>query len=313
VRNSADTSGGILAIGKSRGTAAGDVTAVQNGDILGELRFVGANGTDMTSIGAHIRATVDGEVGTAGDTTDMPTSLIFSTTPDGAATALQRMVIDSQGRVGLGTSSVRGTSLLDARGDISFGSNASYYGLLSYNAATGHIESTSSDGGFRWIRASGPATSMTLDSSGELLVQQVYTQTTANAANVHVFSDGTLRRSTSSEKYKTDVETLEDVYADALLQCRPVWYRSTCNKDNPSHGWWGFIAEEVAEIDPRLVHWKTVEVTYDDKGSPVETPCKPEPEGVAYDRFVPHLLNLIKRQGEAIAELQAEVAALKAA
>jgi hypothetical protein len=37
-----------------------------------------------------------------------------------------------------------------------------------------------------------------------------------------------------------------------------------------------------------------------------------EPEGVQYDRFVPHLLNLIKRQGEAIADLQAEVAALKA-
>ncbi len=97
VRNSADTSGGILAIGKSRGTAAGDVTAVQNGDILGELRFVGANGTDMTSVGAHIRATVDGEVGTAGDTSDMPTSLVFSTAPDGAGSATERGRITSTG------------------------------------------------------------------------------------------------------------------------------------------------------------------------------------------------------------------------
>ncbi len=80
----------------------------------------------------------------------------------------ERMRLDSSGRLGLGTSSVRGTSLLDARGDISFGSNATYYGLLSYNAGTGHFESTSSDGGFKWIRQSGPATSMTLDSSGRL-------------------------------------------------------------------------------------------------------------------------------------------------
>jgi hypothetical protein len=141
----------------------------------------------------------------------------------------------------------------------------------------------------------------------------VYDFTTASAANVVVSSGGNLNRSTSSAKYKTDIETLEDSYADALLNIRPVWYRSTCANDNPAYGWWGLIAEEVAAIDPRLVHWKTVEVTYDDKGAAVQTPCDPEPEGVQYDRFVPHLLNLIKRQGEAIAELQAEVAALKGA
>ena len=89
-----------------------------------------------------------------------------------------------------------------------------------------------------------------------------------------------------------------------MLSCRPVWYRSTCKSDCPEHSWWGFIAEEVAEIDPRLVHWRTTEVTYDEEGSAIETPCDPEPEGVAYDRFVPHLLNLIKRQQQAIETLE---------
>jgi hypothetical protein len=93
VRNSADTSGGIIALGKSRATTAGGIIAVQDADILGELRFCGANGTDLTSIGAHIRAIVTGEVGTAGDTTDMPTSLVFSTTPNGAATATEQLRI----------------------------------------------------------------------------------------------------------------------------------------------------------------------------------------------------------------------------
>jgi hypothetical protein len=144
------------------------------------------------------------------------------------------------------------------------------------------------------------------------LVQVGTTFVTTAAANVNVDAgDGQIRRSTSSIKYKTDVETLDDSYADALLACRPVWYRSTCEGDNPGHSWWGFIAEEVAAIDPRLVHWKTVEVTYDDKGSPVTTPCDPEPEGVAYDRFVPHLLNLIKRQKEQIEAMEARLSALE--
>jgi hypothetical protein len=168
------------------------------------------------------------------------------------------------------------------------------------------VFSTTADG------ASSPTEAFAIRQSGLLESDPTYASTTANAANVNISSTGFFARSTSSGKYKTSVETLEDSYADAILNCRPVWYRSTCQHDNPDHGWWGFIAEEVALIDPRLVHWKTVEVSHDENGKAIKTPCDPEPEGVAYDRFVPHLLNLIKRQGEAIAELQTEVAALKA-
>jgi len=169
------------------------------------------------------------------------------------------------------------------------------------------VFSTTADG------ASSPTERMRITQAGGVRLPDVYNETIALSANVFIDSDGTLKRATSSIKYKTDVETLQDSYADAILNCRPVWYRSTNESDNPTWGWWGFIAEEVAEIDPRLVQWKTVEQVINEDGSrdtvPLETP---EPENVAYDRFVPHLLNLIKRQGEAIAELQAEVAALKA-
>ena len=78
--------------------------------------------------------------------------------------------IDSSGRVGIGTTSNRNSTKLDVLGDITFGENANYYGTLGYNAGTGHLEYTSSDGAFKWIRRSGPATSMVLDSSGRLLV-----------------------------------------------------------------------------------------------------------------------------------------------
>ena len=71
-------------------------------------------------------------------------------------------------------------------------------------------------------------------------------------ANVYIFSDGSIGRYTSSGKYKTQVEDLEDEYADKILKLRPTWYRSLCERDNPKHSTYGFIAEEVAEIDPRL-------------------------------------------------------------
>jgi hypothetical protein len=160
---------------------------------------------------------------------------------------------------------------------------------------------------------SGPTERMRIRRDGLTYNVGFYNFTTANSANLYVFSTGEVHRSTSSGKYKRNVETIEDSYSDALLNCRPVWYQSTCDNDKPEWGWWGFIAEEVAEIDPRLVHWKTGEVTYDENGLAVEAPCDPEPEGVAYDRFVPHLLNLIKRQQQAIETLEAKVAALEAA
>jgi len=157
-----------------------------------------------------------------------------------------------------------------------------------------------------------PQERMAINRNGSLTVPRVYNDTTANAANVWINTNGDFGRSTSSAKYKTNIESIDEPYSTALLDCRPVWYRSTCASDNPNWGWWGFIAEEVAAIDPRLVHWKTVEVTYDEKGAVVTEPCDPEPESVQYDRFVPHLLNLIKRQKEQIEAMEARLSALEA-
>jgi len=182
--------------------------------------------------------------------------------------------------------------------DAGAGSN-DYPGRLSF--------STTADG------ASSPTERVRISNSGDFICPSIYNNSVANAANVYVGANGQLYRSTSSIKYKTDIETLQDSYADAILGCRPVWYRSTSSGDNPNHGFWGFIAEEVAAVDPRLVQWKTAQISYDEKGSAVETQLDtPEPDGVQYDRFVPHLLNLIKRQKEQIEAQSTAIAALEA-
>jgi hypothetical protein len=162
--------------------------------------------------------------------------------------------------------------------------------------------------------ASTPTERMRLTSEGRFFVPGVWDFSTSSGTAVLVTSDDQIRKAASSIKYKTDVEELQDSYADQILNIRPVWYRSLCDGDDPNHSYWGFIAEEVAEIDPRLTTWKFHNVSYDENGSRVVTKLdNPEPEGVAYDRFVPHLLNLVKRQQQAIETLEAKVAALESA
>jgi hypothetical protein len=99
--NRNDGLGPYFVLGRSRGTTAGSSTAVQNGDELGTIQFCGADGTDLETAGALIRAEVDGTPGA----NDMPGRLVFSTTADGASSPTERLRITSAGLVGIGTSS----------------------------------------------------------------------------------------------------------------------------------------------------------------------------------------------------------------
>jgi hypothetical protein len=163
---------------------------------------------------------------------------------------------------------------------------------------------------------------MRIHSGGKLTVPGVWNQTTTGGTQVNVESDGDLLRFTSSRKYKTDIETIEDARADAILNCRPVWYRSKCANDikeegatKSSWGWYGFIAEEVAEIEPRLVDWATKDAVLQEDGTFVSVerdPADYEAEGVRYNTFVPLLVNLIKRQKEQIEAMEARLSALEA-
>ena len=140
-----------------------------------------------------------------------------------------------------------------------------------------------------------------MESNGRLKSAATYNNTTGSSANVSMPNNtGEFFRSTSSRKYKDNIITLTDAQADKILDCRPVSYTSTCAADDNSKIFYGMIAEEVHDIDTSLV-------LYDNES---ETP---EPEGVQYDRFVPALVNLVKRQKAQIATLEAKVAALEGA
>lgn len=183
-----------------------------------------------------------------------------------------RMTITSTGNVGIGTTSP--TNQFEVY-------NGTYYSIVGRN-----------DWGLR--------------STG------TYALTTSAGANVYISSNGTFYRSTSSGKYKTDVEDMNTDAADVVFALRPVWFRSTSPLDPEGWSYYGLIAEEVAEVDPRLVSFGAREDCGCDADADHVADCLTEPEGVYYDRLVPHLINVVQRQQAQINELVARIEALEA-
>jgi len=137
-----------------------------------------------------------------------------------------------------------------------------------------------------------PDGSFIIGTSGDIWFGAV--GTTAESGNAYLSGSNNLLRSTSSLKYKTDVETLDSVHADAVLTLRPIWYRSKADADNPAWSWYGLAAEEVAAVDPRLVHWSGL-----------------EPDGVQYERVAVLLLDVVRRLQERVASLETFVASYR--
>ena len=140
-----------------------------------------------------------------------------------------------------------------------------------------------------------------MENDGTLFSAATYNNTTASGSRAVVMPNNTgeFFASTSSRRFKTNITTLTDALADKILECRPVSFNSTCDVDNKSKIFYGLIAEEVHEIDTSLV-------AYEDENA--ETPVA---AGVQYDRFVPHLINLVKRQKAQIEALETRIAALE--
>lgn len=256
-----------------------------DGDVWGKLAFRSADTSGGASAG-DIAASISASQASAyGYTTDL------SFTTRGDSGLLTRLHIDYNGNVGIGTTSP--ADLLDVGDGSTLGSFRVH--------ATGGAES---------FRVTGTVVRST----------NIRDLTTATAANVVIAaSNASMYRSTSSIKYKSPVEDLEDDYADRVLEMRPVWYRSITGNDPADYSYYGLIAEEVAAIDPRLVSFGPTancicDEDPDDPGVTVHTPeCLTEPEGVQYDRLVPHLISVAQRQATQIEQLLARVEALESA
>lgn len=135
--------------------------------------------------------------------------------------------------------------------------------------------------------------------------------TTTSGANMYISPVAGINnvfRSTSSRRYKKDIETITDEQADKVLEMRPVWYRSTCEADNKDWGWYGLIAEEVGEIAPQYVHWR--DATEEDDPAIVSSNGLVA-EGVMYERLVVPLIKQVQKLTAKVEALEEELKALK--
>lgn len=256
----ASAGGTNLMIRKSRGATVGTNTIVANNDIIGSIDFAGANGTTFSSC-ANIAVAIDG---TPGASNDMPGRLLFSTTPDGSGTPTERMRISANGNVGIGNTST-GTSRLSL---IASGAGATNMIVDCYNSA--------------------PSRQFAVREDGNIIIPTVYFIGSGAAANVVIDASGFLYRSTSSLKYKENIQPLPYGLSD-VLQLNPVTFSS---KNENEHGlrFAGLIAEEVDAVGLNEF------VQYAPDGSP--------------DAL--HYGNMVSLAVKAIQELNAKVEALEA-
>lgn len=111
------------------------------------------------------------------------------------------------------------------------------------------------------------------DATTDCQIRGIYNTTTASGSNVYVDTLGFLFRSTSSKKYKKDIEPYDLEWAYKVLEFEPIVYKPTENAANPDWTYYGYIAEQVAKVDPRYTHMEINDGV-------------PSPSGVMYERIV---------------------------
>jgi hypothetical protein len=129
---------------------------------------------------------------------------------------------------------------------------------------------------------------------GDINCYGSYSNTTANAANLNVASDGYFRRSTSALKYKTNVRDLPTI---DITKFRPVVYNSNCEGDDKTVDHFGFIADEVDQAGYKQL------VSYGAQG---------EVEGFQYERMTAVLTQQVQQLLATVTAQATEIAALKA-
>jgi len=301
VRNANDGAGGILALGKSKGTTVGSVNLVNSGDILGDIRFAGADGVDLETIAASIRGEVDDTPGAK----DMPGRLVFSTSRDGQASPTEACRIDSSQRLLINTAAVNNpqggaaqlalektsgsihaaaysaslanTQSVQFRADS--GNRAAVIGVIKHSGITNNC-------GFLQVSAEDAASAyLWADNSDQLRIS-------ANSAHIGTTSGTVVGTQTSDERIKNILGPV--TYGlDEIKQLNPVSYALKSDPEQVPH--LGFIAQQVLPLVPESVFDTDEEI---EEGEPTKL-------GMEYVALIPVLVNAIK-------ELSAEVDALKA-
>ena len=189
-------------------------------------------------------------------------------------TFTQAMTLDSSGNVGIGT--------------------ASPATKLSVSSADANVIATFANTG---ATPYGLLTDFTSDPNNA--TNYGYKFRLTNNTNIYtIFSNGTVS-ARSDERFKKDIETTRDGYAEDLSKLRVVKYRwHNAEEDSPKE--LGFIAQEVEQIFPGLI---STEMNDD----------KIDVKSIKISVFVPMLVKAIQEQQTIINDLKARIETLEGA
>ena len=138
-------------------------------------------------------------------------------------------------------------------------------------------------------------------SGNTLISTSVYANTSGSSANMFIASDGAMFRSTSSKKYKRDIEDY-DKGLDTVMKLKPKYYKAKNSPAgvDPERRYAGLIAEDLYDLG--LVEY--LEFT----GSTASSePSKENVESIGYDRLCALLINSVKEQQKKIDSLQSQM------
>jgi len=179
--------------------------------------------------------------------------------------AATRVTINSSGNVGIGNVGNSGYRLFVTGSD----ATSSNYAVVLQNSAAANLF---------WVRNDGKILTGAAAASP-------FNNTTGNAANMYVDSAGELYRSTSSARYKTDIQ--DAVHGlNEVLSLRPVTYKGLNDGDTV---FGGLIAEEVDAAG------LTEFVAYDEEG---------RPDALHYGPMVSLLIKAVQELTARVAELE---------
>jgi hypothetical protein len=149
------------------------------------------------------------------------------------------------------------------------------------------------------ISASGTVTGGNLTTSGSLTRTTLATGSTTTAS---INGSGQFVRTSSSERYKQDIEDAEFIYEDVLaLAPKTFRLKEEAQGDPESKIYGGLLAEDVDQIDSLKVF---VNYMTNEDGSVV-------PDGIAYGEMVSALVSALKHQNVMIKSLEARIEQLE--
>jgi len=220
VRNSNNENPAYLVIGKTRSTTTGGSGLVQNNDTIGDISFIAGDGVDNVSRVASIKAQVDG----GASANDTPGRLVFSTTADGAQEATERMRIDRDGNLLVGTTDT--TLYSNTAGD---GVNIRGIGeiqIANTNDVPLWLNRMGSDGAIANFRKAGSA-----------------------VGSISVTSSATAYNTSSDQRLKDNIVDAPSASDDIDA----IQVRSFDWKADGSHQKYGMVAQELQSVAPEAV------------------------------------------------------------